>query len=107
MSGVITDVTSTTRGTSGQAEMVREAMKLASRLSGRKTMKMTTICFHRGGATGAALSDSTEAGSSNHPSMPVRRSRRRSSTLPCAASSHHSRCGEASHEARESVSEKR
>ena len=64
MSGVITDVTSTTRGTSDQPEMVREATKFASRLSGRKTMKMITICFHLGGAAGGGLSDSTDDGSS-------------------------------------------
>ena len=51
-------------------------------------MKMLTICFHRGGAFGVASATVTSFGSSNQPSMPVRRSLRESSAMPAALATH-------------------
>lgn len=80
-------------------------VQLALRLSGKKTRKITTICFHRGGAGG--VGSSSVCGSSNHPSMPVRRSTRVASTWPRAPSSQDARSADASHRASASASANR
>jgi hypothetical protein len=62
-----------------------------SRLSGKKTSQIVVACFHRGGALRGAdgVTTSPATGSSNQPSMPVRRSVRVTSARPCAERSHH------------------
>ena len=64
---------------------------------------MVTACFHRGGATrgsgSLSWSSSAEAGTSNQPSMPVRRSTRASWTNSAPLRSHQCRSADDSHAA--------
>ena len=103
-----------TRRASGTAPQTgsSDTSRVKTRLVGKKPSQMVTACFHRGGAAGAppgssARSRSDEAGTSNQPSMPVRRSTRASWTNSSPLRSHQCRSAEDSQAASEPASAKR
>ena len=91
---------------------------MKARFTGKKPSQIVTACFQRGGAGGAEVSEIAApeasvtgiepvAGSSNQPSMPVRRFTRSERTNPSPIDNHQDRSGERSQASRASSLAKR